>query len=108
MSLPVSGSRTQLSSVKVGSLSSGSSTGFSLGSSGSIREGMSSITGVTDGKVFGVVIMDGTGVDVNIRPLPIVPRVEMVGLLRSKVPVDKAAALVTDCIECIGNADVVF
>ena len=108
MSLPVSGSSTQLSSVRVGSLSSGSSTGFSLGSSGSIREGMSSITGVTDGKVFGVVIMDGTGVDVNIRPLPIVLSVEMVGLLRSKVPVDKAAALVTDCIECIGNADVAF
>merc|ERR1712051_151682 len=108
MSLPVSGSSTQLSSVRVGSLSSGSSTGFSLGSSGSIREGMSSITGVTDGKVFGVVIMDGTGVDVNIRPLPIVLSVEMVGLLRSKFPVDKVAALVTDCTVCIGNADVAF
>jgi hypothetical protein len=72
---------------------------------------MSSITGVTDGKVFGEVIMDGTGVDVNIRPLPIVLRVEMVGL-SPKVPVDKAgdeATVVTsDCIECIGNADVVF
>ena len=61
-------------------------------------------TGVTDGNVF-CAIIDGTGVDVNIRPLAIVLIVEMVEL-RSRVVEDNTGKAAADVIDVTDGIDI--